>query len=172
MAVDITFVNQGQSILLQAFKGVYFSPKQELDLQQQFPKYQNMNLAQLKNLVQTDFINNFENENGEKVVMYEDKGVEFHFRDGKSDVYTKGGYDFQVFEYLERQLGESQKWRIETNETYIDFKAGGKIIVGDREFIILKVLTIITSGTTPNKFLAMDTPKGFERFAPKILAIV
>ena len=67
---------------------------------------------------------------------------------------------------------ESQKWRIETSATHLDFKAGGKIIVGEREFIILKVLTIITSGTTPNKFMAMNTPKGFERFAPKMLAII
>lgn len=172
MAVNITWANQGQSIMLQGFRGVYYAPKEELDLRTQFPKFETMNLAQLKAKVETDFVNNFKDENGDTVTMYETRGIPFFFRDGKSDVYTKGGYDFQVFEYLDRQLGESQKWRIETNATHLDFKAGGKIVVGEREFIILKVLTIITSGTTPNKFMAMNTPKGFERFAPKLLAVV
>lgn len=172
VAKDITYVNQGQSLLLQAFRGIYFAPKKELDLKNDFPKYQNMNLAQLKALVQKDFVDNFQNSSGEKISMYEEEGQPFYFRDGKSDVYTKGGYDFQVFEYLDNQLGQSQKWRIETNETFIEFKAGGKIVIDEREFIILKVLTIITSGTTPNKFLAMNSPKGFEKFAPKMLAIV
>jgi len=168
---NITWVNQGQSIMLQAFKGTYYAPKQELDLKTKFPKYQEMNLAQLKALVQEDFVDNFKDSDGNKLTMYDEKGIVFYFRDGKSDVYTKGGLDFQVFEYLDRQLGQSQKWRIETSATHVDFKSGGKIVVGEKEFIILKVLTIITSGTTPNKFMAMNTPKGFERFAPKLLAI-
>ena len=169
---NITWVNQGQSILLQGFKGYYYAPKQELDLKEKFPKYQNMNLAQLKALVQTDFIENFQDSNGNNITMYEERPEVFYFRDGKSDVYTKGGYDTQVFEYLDRQLGQSQRWRIETSATHIDFKSGGKLVIADKEYIILKVLTIITSGTTPNKFMAMNTPKGFERFAPKLLAIV
>lgn len=172
MAVDITYVNQGQSILLQGFKGLYYAPKQELDLKTQFPKWQEMNVAQLKGLVQKDFVENFRDTNGNKVSVYDERPKTFYFRDGKSDVYTKGGLDFQVFEYLDRQLGQSQKWRIETNATHIDFRSGGKIVVAGKEYIILKVLTIITSGTTPNKFMAMNTPKNFERFAPKLLAIV
>ncbi len=172
MAVDITFVNQGQSILLQGFEGSYHAPKRELDLKRDFPKFKEMNLGKLKGLIQENWVNNFTDSSGNKVTMYDEDGKVFNFRDGKSDVYTKGGLDFEVFEYLDRQLGESQKWRIETSETYIEFKAGGKIVINSKEFIIFKVLTIITSGTAPNKFMAMNTPEGFERFAPKLLAIV
>ena len=76
---NITWTNQGQSIMLQGFKGIYFAPKQELDLKERFPKYQEMNLA----LVKKDFVDNFRDRRN-RLTMYEDVGIVFYFRDGSS----------------------------------------------------------------------------------------
>jgi hypothetical protein len=172
MARDITFVNQGNRLMLQGLEGHYYAPKKELVLQNDFPNYRTMNLAQLKSMIQTDFIKDFKDTNGDTVTFYDDTPQHFYFRDGKTDVYTKGGLDYQVFEYLDRQLGESQKWRLETNCTQVDFRAGGKVVIAGRDYIILKVLTILTTGTRSNKFMAMRTPNNWQRYGNKLLACV
>lgn len=172
MARDITFVNQGNRIMLQGIDAFYQAPIEELVLEEVVPKFKEMTLAELKAKIDVDFIDNFTDDNGDRVEYWNSTKVHFFCRDGKSDVYTKGGLDYQVFEYLDSQVGERQKWRIETNATHIDFKSGGKVTIGDEEYRIIKVLTIITSGTRPNKFLAMKTPNGWDRYATKMLALI
>ena len=171
MARNRNFVNQGNRLMLQGLEAEYFAPKTELDLAVDFKGFQGLNLAQLKAKVQTDFVNNYLDENGNKTTVHELEGHTFHFRDGKSDVYTKGGLDYQVVEYLDRQQTQSQKWRMETNST-IDFKAGGKIVVAGQEFLLAKVLTILTTGTRGNKFLAMRSPVGWQRYGNKMLVLM
>ena len=171
MARDITFVNQGNRLMLQVLDAYYFAPIKELDLQKDFPNFKNMNLQQLKNMIQKDFIKDFTDANGKNISFYDKTAQHFYFRDGKTDVYTKGGLDFAVFDYLDRQLGETQRWRLETNCTDVMFKAGGKITISNQEYIILKVLTILTTGTRGNKFTAMKAPHGWQRFGNKLLAI-
>lgn len=171
MARDITFQNQGNRLMLQVLEGFYYSPLKELDLQKDFPNFKNLNLSQLKSMIQKDFIKDFNDENGKKISFYETNGQHFYFRDGKTDVYTKGGLDFQVFDYLDRQLGETQRWRLETNCTHVEFRAGGKVIIANKEYIILKVLTILTTGTRGNKFTAMKSPERWQRFGNKMLAL-
>lgn len=170
MARDITFVNQGNRLMLQGLEGYYYAPIKELDLREDYPTFEEMSLTDLKALIETDFITDFIDADGKKISFYDTNGQHFFFRDGKTDVYTKGGLDFQVFDYLDRQLDETQKWRIETNNTAIDFKAGGKIIVAGKDYIILKVLTILTTGTRGNKFMAMRTPENWHKFGNKMLA--
>lgn len=171
MAFNITRINAGNRMALQALKGYYYAPKRELDLVKDIPNFKDKNLAQLKALINTDFAK-FGNDEGENLSYVENEGQTFFFRDGKSDVYTKGGLDFEVFDYLDRQMGEKQKWRLETNNTQVDFKAGGKIVVGGEEFVIVKVLTILSSGTNKQKYLGMGTPNNFSRYAPKMLAVI
>lgn len=165
------YVNQGNRLQMQNLSGYYQAPIKELDLENDFPNYKNMTLQELNNLIDSDFINNFTDSNGKKLEYWDEHKVHFYFRDGKSDVYTKGGLDFAVFQYLDNQIGEVQKWRIETNATHVDFKAGGKITIGTKEYRIMKVLTIITSGTRPNKFFAVRNYDNFEQYATKMLAL-
>lgn len=171
MARDITFVNQGNRLMLQNIEGFYFAPLKELDLQKEYPNFKSMNVTQLKAMIKQDFIKDFTDDDGNKINFYEKTGQHFFFRDGKTDVYTKGGLDFQVFDYLDRQLGETQKWRLETNCSHVNFSAGGKIIISNKEYIILKVLTILTTGTRANKFTAMKSPENWQRFGNKLLAV-
>lgn len=171
MAFNITKINAGNRMQLQALDGYYHAPKKELDLVRDIPNFKQKNLAQLKALINSDFTKFGQDENN-NLSYIENEGQHFKFRDGKSDVYTKGGLDFEVFEYLDRQMGEKQKWRLETNNTQIDFKAGGKIYVGGQEFVIVKVLTILSSGTNKQKYLGMKTPKNFDEYAPKLLAVI
>lgn len=169
---DITFQNQGNRLMLQNLEGYYRAPIQEMVLEDVVPNYKSLTLAEVKAMIQTNFIDDFVDSDGKKLDYWSEHSVHFFFRDGKTDVYTKGGLDYQVFEYLDGQVGESQKWRIETNATHIDFKAGGMITIAGEEYRILKVLTILTTGTRANKFLSMKTPKNFNRFANKLLALI
>jgi len=172
MARNRNHINQGNRLMLQGMKGYYLAPKEPLEVEKDFPNYQNMSINELKNELESKnkFVD-IDNDVVDKLSWYQENGVAFQFRDGKSDVYTKGGYDTQMFEYLDRQYGESIKWRIETNAT-IDFIAGGKILLGNKEMTIVKVLNIITSGTRENKFLAMRNFNNLEKYATKMLALI
>jgi len=172
MAFNITQINAGNRMQLQALTGYYHAPKKELDIIKDIPNFKEMNLAQIKAMINKDF-SKFGNVDETETLEYIEKnGQMFKFRDGKSDVYTKGGLDYEVFEYLDRQMGEKQKWRLETNNTHVDFKAGGKIYVAGEEFVIVKVLTILSSGTNKQKYIGMNTPKNFMKYAPKMLAVI
>lgn len=171
MARDITFVMQGNQMDLQNLEGTYFAPIREFDLQTEIPNWETMNTHQLQQVL-TDTFDNVKDNNGDKMSFWSKDGEDFAFRDGKTDVYTKEGLNYEIFEYLERQVGDDGLWRIKTNETSIDFKAGGMIIVGGREYKILKVVNAFIEGTMMNKFSAMKTPDDFYRYANKIMAVV
>lgn len=171
MGRNRNFVNQGNRLMLQGLEASYYAPKQELNLERDFKGFTGWNLAQLKSKVEADFVKSYKDADGNQVSIHEDVERKFHFRDGKSDVYTKGGLDYQVVEYLDRQQTQNQKWRLETNST-MDFKAGGKVIVAGQEFLIAKVLTILTTGTRTNKFLAMRTPLGWQRYGNKMIVLM
>ncbi len=171
MAFNITQINAGNRMQLQVLTGYYHAPKKELDIIKDIPNFKEMNLAQIKAMINKDF-SKFGNVDETETLEYIEKnGQMFKFRDGKSDVYTKGGLDYQVVEYLDRQQTQNQKWRLETNST-MDFKAGGKVIVAGQEFLIAKVLTILTTGTRTNKFLAMRTPLGWQRYGNKMIVLM
>lgn len=162
---------QGNKLMLQGLGGYYIAPKEILDVKESIPNYNQLTLEEFRQKVIEN--NKFVDidKDTDKLAFYKDKGEFFKFRDGKSDVYTKGGYDIDVFEYLDRQYTESVKWRVETNTT-IDLQAGGKILLDGKELIIVKVLNILTSGSRENKFLAMKNYKDIERYATKMLALV
>lgn len=172
MGRNRNYVNQGNRLMLQSMTGYYIPPLQEFDIKSEIPQYTKMTVSALRDLIQekNKFIDIDDNQ-ADTLGWYKEKGKMFKFRDGKSDVYTKGGYDTEIFEYLDRQFSESIKWRIETNAT-IDFIAGGKIFLNGKEMVILKVLNIITSGTRENKFLAMRNFSHIEEYATKMLALI
>ena len=47
------------------------------------------------------------------------------YKDGTEDVYTKSGYEHDIFEYLDRHFMNKRKYRIITDVSHIDFMAGG-----------------------------------------------
>lgn len=165
------YVQQGNRLMLQAISAYYISPKEPLDIKEDIPNYSKMTVAELKQKLIDEHKFVEVDDDIDKLGFYKKEGQFFKCRDGKSDVYTKGGYDVDIFEYLDRQYGETVKWRIETNST-IEFQAGGKILIGGKEFIIAKVLNIITSGSRENKFFAMRNFEHIERYATKMLALV
>lgn len=165
------FVQQGNRLMLQAIGAYYIPPKEPIDIKEDIPNYNKLTVAELRQKLQDE--NKFVkiDDNVDKLAFYKDNGQFFKLRDGKSDVYTKGGYDIEIFEYLDRQYGERVRWRVETNST-INFVAGGKILLGGKELMIAKVLNIITSGSRENKFFAMRNYNDLERYATKMLALV
>jgi len=146
MGRNRNFVNQGNRLMLQGLEASYYAPKQELNLERDFKGFTGWNLAQLKSKVEADFVKSYKDADGNQVSN-------------------------QVVEYLDRQQTQNQKWRLETNST-MDFKAGGKVIVAGQEFLIAKVLTILTTGTRTNKFLAMRTPLGWQRYGNKMIVLM
>jgi len=165
------FIQQGNRLPLQALGAYYIPPKTAVDIKEEMPNYRNLTIDELKQKLIDEHKFVAIKEDTDKLAFYKENGLFFKFRDGKSDVYTKGGYDIDIFEYLDRQYTETIKWRIETNST-IDFVAGGKILMGDKELFIAKVLNIITSGSRENKFLAMRNYDNIERYATKMLALI
>lgn len=165
------FVQQGNRLPLQTLGGYYLPPKEEVDLKKEYPNFKKLTKNELKQKLIDEHKFVSIDDNVDKLSYYKEHGIFFKFRDGKSDVYTKGGYDIDVFEYLDRQYTETVKWRIETNST-VDFIAGGKILLDGKELFIAKALNIVTTGSRENKFLAMRNYKDIERYATKMLALI
>ena len=165
------FVMQGNRLMLQSIKGYYLPPNEEVDVKKEYSNYSDLTINDLKQKLVDEHKFTELKDDEDKLAFYKKNGHPFKFRDGKSDVYTKGGYDVEIFEYLDRQYGEKVRWRIESNST-VEFVAGGKILLGDKELFIAKVLNIITSGSRENKFFAMRNYKSIERYATKMLALI
>ncbi len=172
MAFDITFVMQGNQMDLQNLYGEYFDPIRELDLEKDVPNWEKMNQFELVKYLEENTFSEAKDEKGNQLSFWSKEPQGFYFRDGKTDVYTKEGLNYEIFEYLERQIGDNGLWRIKTNVTHIDFKPGGMIVVAGREYKILKVVNAFIEGTVMNKFSAMNTPVNLHRYTNKIMAIV
>lgn len=95
----------------------------------------------------------------------------FKGKDGTSDAYTKRGKDLEFDEYMERQLTQKQAWRLETSNTYIDFVAGGKVFIGDDEYIIIKVINQLGVGNIPNFLKVRNNPRTLNNWGVKTLIL-
>jgi len=171
MGRNRTFLNQGNRLMLQWAVGYYLPPKTPQDIEEVVSDLHDLTATDLKQALIDQHKFEELDDDVNKLSYYEEHGIRFQFRDGKSDVYTKGGYDTELFELLERQYTDQVKWRIETNAT-IKFEPMGKVLIGDKEMAIAKVLDIQTTGTRENKYLAMRNYNYIEQFATKMLILI
>jgi len=171
MGRNRNLVNQGNRLMLQWGTAYYLPPKTPTDIEDVVNDLSGLTADDIKQKLIDEHKFTELDDDVDKLEWYEKNGIAFKMRDGKSDVYTKGGYDTELFEILDRQYGEKIKWRIETNKT-IKFESMGKVFVGGKEMAIAKVLNIQTSGTRENKYLAMRNFNYIEEFATKMLILI
>ncbi len=146
----------------------YTAPKEEKDIVVSLPNFRNMTSEQVRNYYKSQelFTDN------ENMNYIEENTHRFYCKDGTTNVYTKRGFDIEIDEILMRQLIEKQNWRLETTNTHIDFKAGGRIVIGEKSFYIIKVVNQMSVQTTQNKFQARRNMRGFTRLSIKLLILV
>lgn len=154
-------------------RATYIPPKQEWQLDREFEQAQSTNasISDIKN----KFIKkmNFElNGIGDLTNdIWQEEQTLFFGKDGTSDAYTKRGADIEFFEYFERQFTEKQSWRFETSNSYIDFKVGGKVIIGQKEWIIMKVINQLNIGNVGNVIKARRNMNLIYRWGIKTLIL-
>lgn len=166
---------QGNRLMLQWGTAYYYPPKTPTDIQDVVSSTHGLTANDIKQKLIDEHKFEYLDDETDKLTWYEENGYMFKMRDGKSDVYTKGGYDAELIEMLERQYGERVKWRIETNTT-LKFEPMGKVFIGGKndgkEMVIAKVLNIETSGSRENKYLAMRNYNYIEEYATKMLILI
>lgn len=177
MGRDTTFVNAGNKILNCNILAYYFAPKKEFNINKDSPNWMSMSPEEIVDSVdrtsQTNPIFTDPNTDEKTILGYcEEYGIPFYCADGTEDVYTKSGLENEEMEYLDRQFANKRKFRIKTDETYIDFKSGGIIVIGTEIYRMALVIKTIGSGTTHNKFNSMNTPIYFSNYANKIISLV
>lgn len=106
-----------------------------------------------------------ENEDGS--TYYSDQLVEFRYADGTSDSYVKRGYDEEEVQMITRRLGLLGAYRIFTTDTRIDFQPYDKIIIGEDEMIIKKVLPLMNTNDTLRMY--NFSPEVYRRLAVKLI---
>ena len=166
MPANISKVNFLRKVPNQTLKGKYYAPLNQRDIEEFNPNYKTLSPKQIKESYQDAFLSEHRGEFTEKA------GTTFRFKDGTEDVYVKSGYEHDVFEYLDRNLMNKYKYRIITDVTHIEFKAGGRIEINGVMFEILKVINMTNDIPTQNKFRMMPYVQDFQRYAPKVLALV
>jgi hypothetical protein len=163
---NVSKINFIRKIPNQTLKATYYAPKSQRDIEEFNPNYKTLKPSELKNLYADAFM---EEHRGE---FTETNGQVFRYKDGTEDVYVKSGYEHDVFEYLDRQLMNKYKYRIITDVTHIDFKAGGRVMINGVFFEVLKVINMTNDIPTQNKFRMMPYVQDFQRYAPKVIALV
>lgn len=171
---DYNLIRKIPNVSLTAY---YYPPKKEKDIDNLIvEKGLDGNTlrspSEIKALYGNDYLN--------KTNFIEDEPIMFSYKDGTEDVYTKSGYEHEFFEYQDRQFTQKRKYRIQVNDTHIEFMAGGKIqIPGEEPYILIKVINMTNDVSTQNIYKVLN---GFQRgngelkkawqLAPKILALV
>lgn len=104
-------------------------------------------------------------ENGKKT--YDNEPIEFKYSDGTSDSYVKRGFDEVYVQRITRMEGLEQSYRIFTTDTRIDFQPRDKVIIGDREMFVVKVLPLLN--TNDNLRMYNYDPRLYRRLAVKLV---
>lgn len=167
MGRNRNFVN-AQRGFLQNQLGYYLEPKEEVDIVESIPNWRNMTTKQVQEYYESRQLFTSE-DNMDYIKKHR---VPFYCKDGTTNVYTKRGFDIDITELLDRQLTEKQTWRLQTTNTSIDFKAGGRIYVGNRKFIIIKVINQISTETVQNKYYARRNMDDWTKLGIKLLVLV
>lgn len=135
-------------------KAYYHEPLKEYDFDKKIKEsnYQ-ASLSSLKHAwqiaVNEKKVDNVEER--DKSQYFDETGVMFFGKDGTSDAYVKRGLDSDLFSYFERQEIDKRTWRLQTSVSHIDFKSGGKIFVGEDEWVILKVINQLSTNDIENQ---------------------
>lgn len=167
MGRNRNFIN-AQRGFLQNQLGYYLAPKEEVDIVKNIPNFRDMTTKQIQDYYDKRQL--FTDENNKEFI--DEYKKPFYCKDGTTNVYTKRGFDIEIDEILDRQLVEKQMWRLQTTNTSIDFKAGGRIYVGDRKFTIIKVINQISTETVQNKFYARRNMENWNKLGIKLLVLV
>lgn len=163
---NVSRVNLLRKVPNQTLRAKYYPPKSRRDIEELYPDFQSLSPKQIKELYSNDFLNEHRGD------FIEDEGIPFRYKDGTEDVYVKSGYESDVFEYLDRNMMDKKKYRIITDNTHVEFLAGGRIEIDGTFFEVIKVISMTSDVTTQNKFRAMKGVQNPQRFAPKLLALI
>lgn len=163
---NVSRINFIRKIPNQTLRATYYPPKTRRDIDDIELDYTNMTPEQIKNSYSNDFINEYRGE------QWEENGISFRYKDGTEDVYTKSGYEFEIFEYMERQNMSKLRYRIITDATHIEFLAGGRIKIDGEYMNIVKVINMTNDVATQNKYRRNRNTQKPYIYAPKILALM
>lgn len=108
----------------------------------------------------------------ENTQYYSSVGIPFFGRDGTSDAYVKRGVDSDIAEYFDRQQLAKRSRRFQTSNSSIDFKSGGKIVIGSKEWIIAKIINIQSGSDFDNKVKGTYNMDLLENFGNKIFILI
>lgn len=162
---DLTFINSGNSGVYYNIEARYFEPKEEFKVAEEVPNYNSMSVS--------DLVNHVKQKDIKDKAYWANEGITFYGKDGATDAYTKSGESEEIVEYFDRQFMNQRVWRFETNESYIDFKAGGIVRLegDDKDWVILHVIHVFNTGTVQNRYFYLQDPSVMKRFANKILIL-
>jgi hypothetical protein len=163
---NISKVNLINKIPNQTLRAKYYAPKTRRDIEELYPDFKTMSPLQIKQLYSNNFLNEHKGD------FVSEDGTSFKYKDGTEDVYVKSGYESDVFEYLERNMMDKKKYRIVTDNTVVEFVAGGRVEIDGVLFEIIKVIALTSDISTQNKFRAMRGAKNPQSYAPKLLALI
>lgn len=171
--MGLEMVVGGNTAYNEDVRAYYIAPKKEWQLSQEVEKAQKDNKSILS--IKNNYINKMErelNSEGEGIdEIWVEEEVLFYGKDGTSDAYTKRGADIEYFEYFERQVTEKQAWRFETSTSKIDFMIGGKIKIGNKDWVIMKVINQLNIGNIPNFIKARPNMDLLYRWGVKTLIL-
>lgn len=163
---NVSNINFIRKVPNQTLRAKYYAPKSRRDIEELYPNFQDLSPQEIKNLYSNNFLNEHRGD------FIEDEGIQFRYKDGTEDVYVKSGYESDVFEYLDRNMMDKKKYRIITDNTNIEFLAGGRVEIDGVFFEVIKVIGMTSDVSTQNKFRAMKGVSNPQRFAPKLIALI
>lgn len=177
MARDLSNINLIRKTANRNLTALYYPPITKIELEDILKEN---NMSDYRNLSQQELSNLYD----EKIESLGDLNfktpIEFEYKDGTEDVYTKSGYEHMYFEYAERSFTQKRKFRIQTDEIHIEFMAGGKIeIPGDDPYIVVAVINMTNDISTQNKYRILNSfkrtkhnlEKAYQE-APKIIGLI
>lgn len=155
-------------------KGFYHEPLKEYDFDKNIRESNfNASIDDLKRAFQVanGEIQIDDVEERDKTQYFNESGRVFYGKDGAGDAYVKKGIDADLVSYFERQETEKRTWRMATSTTHIDFKSGGKVFIGGREWVILKVINQLSTNDIENNLKARSNMSIVETWGAKILIL-
>ena len=163
---NVSKVNFLRKIPNQTLKAIYFAPTTRSDIEDTIPNYLDMTPQAIKDTYTKNWLEDH------KLTNVEEHGQKFRYKDGTEDVYTKSGYEHDIFEYLDRHFMNKRKYRIITDVSHIDFMAGGRVLIDDEYYEVIKVINMTNDIPTQNKMRGIPYAKSPHIYAPKIIALI
>lgn len=171
--MSLTFILGSSTTFNENIKAEYYEPLKEYDFENAIRNADfNESILSLKNAYLNRVDRNKRNVSGDSNTKYfSDVSKVVFGKDGTSDAYVKRGLDHDLVEYFERQETEKRSWRFETTNSLINFKNGGKVIIGSKEYIIIKVINQINTADIPNLLNTRPNMELLENWGVKTLIL-